>query len=572
MITRSVLGWRNTVWQSRWVGLLFALTLGTAGPALGQADTATAGPAVDTTQAVGAPVVIRGDTLFTLYGTLGPFTPIARAAALVDRIDSLAKTTAARSTAVDVVDSTFELRAGRVALLRILPEDTVGPARPRLEVAQVYAQRVQDAIQGRGRSVTIKSLLLGALWTLLATAALVFLFKLLNRFFPALYTKLESWRETKIPSIRIQRLELISAARLTDTIIAIAKVVRVVTVILLLYFFVPLVLGFFPWTRRLSSALINSVLDPLQRGWQAFVSYIPDLITVAVIVVITIYALKFIRLFFTGIERGSIRFRNFYSEWADPTYKILRFFVIVFAAIMIYPYMPGSDTAAFKGISVFLGVLISFGSSSAIANVVAGIVMTYMRPFQIGDRVKIADTMGDVVAKTLLVTRVRTIKNVDITVPNAMVLSSHIINFSSSAKRRGVILHTAITIGYDAPWKTVHELLLAAAKDTEKILDDPAPFVLQTSLNDFHVTYEINAYTDAPNQMAVIYSELHQRIQDSFNAAGVEIMSPSFAAVRDGNRMAIPDEYLPASYTPPAFGFRALGQAVRRGGEEPGGA
>ena len=572
MITRSVLGWRNTVWQSRWVGLLFALTLGTAGPALGQADTATAGPAVDTTQAVGAPVVIRGDTLFTLYGTLGPFTPIARAAALVDRIDSLAKTTAARSTAVDVVDSTFELRAGRVALLRILPEDTVGPARPRLEVAQVYAQRVQDAIQGRGRSVTIKSLLLGALWTLLATAALVFLFKLLNRFFPALYTKLESWRETKIPSIRIQRLELISAARLTDTIIAIAKVVRVVTVILLLYFFVPLVLGFFPWTRRLSSALINSVLDPLQRGWQAFVSYIPDLITVAVIVVITIYALKFIRLFFTGIERGSIRFRNFYSEWADPTYKILRFFVIVFAAIMIYPYMPGSDTAAFKGISVFLGVLISFGSSSAIANVVAGIVMTYMRPFQIGDRVKIADTMGDVVAKTLLVTRVRTIKNVDITVPNAMVLSSHIINFSSSAKRRGVILHTAITIGYDAPWKTVHELLLAAAKDTEKILDDPAPFVLQTSLNDFHVTYEINAYTDAPNQMAVIYSELHQRIQDSFNAAGVEIMSPSFAAVRDGNRMAIPDKYLPASYTPPAFGFRALGQAVRRGGEEPGGA
>jgi len=515
-------------------------------------------------------VVYRSDTLFTLYGTLGPFTPAARAAALVRRIDSLAKTPGAPSTAVDVVDSTFELQASGIALLRILPEDTLGPGRPRLEVAQVYAQRVQDAIQGRGRSVTIRSLVLGALWTLLATAALVALFKLLNRFFPALYTKLESWRETRIPSIRIQRLELVSASRLTDTILAVAKVLRVVTVVLLLYFFVPLVLGFFPWTRRWSTALINSVLNPLQQGWQAFVSYIPDLITVAVIVVITVYALKFIHLFFNGIERGSIRFRNFYREWADPTYKIVRFFVIVFAAIMIYPYMPGSDTAAFKGISVFLGVLISFGSSSAIANVVAGVVMTYMRPFQIGDRVKIADTIGDVVAKTLLVTRVRTIKNVDITVPNAMVLSSHIINFSSSAKRRGVILHSAVTIGYDVPWKQVHELLLAAAKDTAKILDEPAPFVLQTSLNDFNVTYEINAYTDTPNEMALIYSELHQRIQDSFNAAGVEIMSPSYAAVRDGNRMAIPDDYLPASYTPPAFGVRALSQVFRRAPEEAG--
>jgi small-conductance mechanosensitive channel len=217
-----------------------------------------------------------------------------------------------------------------------------------------------------------------------------------------------------------------------------------------------------------------------------------------VIVVVVFYLLKFIHLFFTGIERGAIRFRGFYREWADPTYKIVRFMVIIFAAIMIYPYMPGSDTAAFKGISIFLGVLISFGSSSAIANVVAGIVMTYMRPFHIGDRVKIADTMGDVIAKTLLVTRVRTIKNVDITVPNAMVLSSHIINFSSSANRRGVILHTAVTIGYDVPWKKVHELLIAAADGVERIQEEPKPFVLQTGLNDYHVTYELNAYTDKP--------------------------------------------------------------------------
>jgi small-conductance mechanosensitive channel len=541
-----------------------------ASPAVGQVDTT---PSPDTVLALpqGAAVVVQGDTLFRLYGSMGPFTPADRASALVDRIDSLARTPGARSMAVDVVDTTgaSELRAGSTLLLRILPEDTVGPARPRAEVAEVYAQRVETAIQGRGRNVTLQSLALGALWTVLATIALVLLFVGMNRFFPALYTRLESRRETRIPSIRIQRLEVISASRLTDTLIAIAKVLRVVAVILLIYFFLPIVLGFFPWTRRFSNALFNYVLDPLQNGWRAFIAYIPDLVTVAVIVVVVFYLLKFIHLFFTGIERGAIRFRGFYREWADPTYKIVRFMVIIFAAIMIYPYMPGSDTAAFKGISIFLGVRVAFGSSSAIATVVAGVVRTSMRPFQIGDRVKIADTMGDVIAKTLLVTRVRTIKNVDITVPNAMVLSSHIINFSSSAKRRGVILHTAVTIGYDVPWQQVHELLIAAADGVERIQEDPKPFVLQTGLNDYHVTYELNAYTDKPNAMAEIYSDLHQNIQSVFHEAGVEIMSPAYNAVRDGNRTAIPEEYLPASYTPPAFGFRALGQALRREPEAP---
>ena len=206
-------------------------------------------------------------------------------------------------------------------------------------------------------------------------------------------------------------------------------------------------------------------------------------------------------------------------------------------------------------------MLVSFGSSSAIANIVAGVVMTYMRPFQLGDRVKIADTVGDIVEKTLLVTRIRTIKNVDITVPNAMVLSSHIINYSSTAKEGGVVLHTSVTIGYDAPWRQVHELLLAAADSTRGLMKEPKPFVLQTSLDDFYVSYELNAYTDNPNVMARTYSDLHQNIQDKFNEAGVEIMSPHYRAARDGNQVAIPPENLPGDYVPPAF---RLEQVERR--------
>jgi small-conductance mechanosensitive channel len=234
--------------------------------------------------------------------------------------------------------------------------------------------------------------------------------------------------------------------------------------------------------------------------------------------------------------------------------------VIVFAAIACFPYIPGSQSEGFRGISVFLGLLISLGSAAAIGNIIAGVVLTYMRPFQVGDRVKIADTFGDVTEKTLLVTRVRTIKNVDITIPNSLVLSSHIINFSSSMmKPPPLILHTSVTIGYDAPWRKVHELLIAAAKRTTHILETPEPFVLQTSLNDFYVTYEINAYTTQPNKMATIYAELHQNIQDSFNEAGVEIMSPHYTQIRDGNKTAIPDQYLPKSYQAPGLRIWPLG-------------
>jgi small-conductance mechanosensitive channel len=176
-----------------------------------------------------------------------------------------------------------------------------------------------------------------------------------------------------------------------------------------------------------------------------------------------------------------------------------------------------------------------------------------MRAFRIGDRVRISDTVGDVIEKTLLVTRVRTIKNEDITIPNAMILNSHIVNYSAVIDQSGLILHTGVTIGYDAPWRKVHELLIRAALNTKHILKEPAPFVLQTSLNDFYVSYEINAYTDKPSEMAVIYSELHQNIQDSFNAEGVEIMSPHYSSLRDGNHTTIPAENLPVTYVQPPF-------------------
>jgi small-conductance mechanosensitive channel len=289
---------------------------------------------------------------------------------------------------------------------------------------------------------------------------------------------------------------------------------------------------------------------PLEKVWTATSSYLPNLVFIAIIIVITHFVNKFWRFFFAQIEKKTIVIPGFYPEWADATFKIVRFLTIAFAAVVAFPYLPGSDSPAFKGISVFLGVLLSLGSTSAVANIVAGTILTFMRAFKLGDRVKIADTIGDVVEKTLLVTRIRTIKNVDITIPNSMVLGSHIINYSSSAKDYGLILHTSVTIGYDVPWRTVHELLIGAAKATENILEIPEPFVFQKSLDDFYVSYELNAYTEKPSIMAKIYSDLHQNIQEQFNGAGVEIMSPHYAQLRDGNRTTIPEGYLPKDYEP----------------------
>ncbi len=184
---------------------------------------------------------------------------------------------------------------------------------------------------------------------------------------------------------------------------------------------------------------------------------------------------------------------------------------------------------------------------------VAGLVLTYMRAYKIGDRVKIGEATGDVVEKSLLVTRIKTIKNEVVSIPNSTVMNSHTTNFSAEAKEHGLIIHTTVTIGYENPWRQIHDLLIKAALATDLIEKDPAPFVFQTSLDDFYVSYQINAYTHVANKQHITYSILHQNIQDMFNEAGVEIMSAHYKYIRDGNQSTVPPDHLPDDYVAPAF-------------------
>lgn len=369
-----------------------------------------------------------------------------------------------------------------------------------------------------------------------------------------LAARITNWQQSKVRSFKIQNYELLDNNEVTQFVLLGWKSIGYLIYLLYAYLYLNSVFLFFPKTERLAQTLLGSLLDIFVEGGMAVISYLPSLLFLVVLFYISKGMLKICHHFFQGLKRDEIKIAGFYSEWAEPTYKLLRIVIILFMIIIAFPYLPGSGSPAFKGISIFLGVLVSLGGSSTVANVISGIMLTYMRAFQIGDRVKIAEAEGDIVERTLFVTRIRTIKNVEITIPNIMVLNNHIINYSTQAKNEGVTLHTTITIGYDVPWNTVHDLLLAAADVTDQVEKTPKPFILQTKLDDFYVHYELNGITHQPDKMGAIYSDLHQHILDQFNAAGVEIASPHFRQLRDGNSAILPDQYLPKNYT--AGGFK----------------
>ncbi len=505
-------------------------------------------------KAEAAPVVFNGAPLFIIRDRAFSLEPQKRAEMIVRRIGWLAMNPAFDPDSLTVAESEFtsDILAGDSLVMTITDQDAAAVGKRRLLLAQEYVATIRSAIVAQRDAYSPGKLFRSGLYALGATLLLVLLlwgFLRICRRLSVLADKLLSEGQ----GLRLFSYNIIRPEYLRGLIGGILRGGRLIIIGCLVIIYIQSVLTFFPWTHGFAMQFLDLVLGPLATMWQALVGYVPKLFFIVILVVVTSYILRFIRFLFREVEQGVIELPGFYRDWAEPTYKIIRFLIIAFTAVVAFPYIPGSDSPAFKGVSLFIGVLFSLGSTSAIGSMVAGVVLTYMRPFLLGDRVKIADTAGFVVEKNLLVTRIRTVKNVKITIPNALILGAHIINYSLLAREQGLILNTGVTIGYDTPWRTVHELLLAAARATRHILLEPPPFVLQTALNDFYVAYEINAYTDQPGIMERIYSELHQNIQEKFNEAGVEIMSPHYSQLRDGNTTTIPEGSRPEGYTPSSF-------------------
>jgi len=413
-------------------------------------------------------------------------------------------------------------------------------------------------------NIEANSLLFILISAVVATVLAFIVFVLIRVITRFIEKKIQSLHSQKIRSLRFQNQEILTGDQIAWGIEKLFKWIRYFSYLIIFYLYVNSIFSLFPKTRGISASLINHFVNAVGFVLGAVWGYLPNLLTLIVIFAFGFYLIKLTRLFFKGVEEKRITLSGFYPEWASPTYSIARFFIIAFLIIVAFPYLPGKDSPAFHAVSIFFAVLISLGSTGAVSNVVAGIVLTYMRAFTIGDTVQIADTTGDIVEKTMFVTRIRTVKNVEITVPNAMVLNDHIINYSALAENEGLILHSKVTIGYDISWKLVHELLKQAANSTEGLEKEPEPFVLQTALNDYYVEYEINAYTKKPKIMSITYNELHRNIQDKFHEAGVEIASPSLMAYRDGNKDNIPDDYLPKDYNPPKTGIWPFGSTSKK--------
>lgn len=522
----------------------------------------------------GVPVVLGSDTVLWVRAGVGSFSVSERVEVVERRLRDLAGDPYLRLDTVRVlVDADqISVQVGERTVIAVTDADAALAGVPRDSLAREYARSIRRVLREQGFVARTRMILVGVLFAALSALMTFLVFRLANQAFPRIVAAIERGRGTSIPAVRIQNLEILSADQLAGALLGLVKVFRVVVLAGVLYLAVPVILSFFPWTRRFSEDLFGYILTPFAVIWAGLLGYLPNLFVLGAIAITTHYLLRLIQAVFVGIARERVTFTGFHADWAIPTYKLVRTLVFIFAFIAAWPYLPGSGSSAFQGVGVFVGLLLSLGSATAIGNVVGGVVLTYMRPFRVGDRVRIADTEGDIVEKSLLITRIRTTKNVEITIPNSMVLGSHIINYSASAKSHGLILHTTVTIGYDVPWREVHDLLVAAALSVPEIVRDPAPFVLQTSLQDYYPAYELNAYTDQPNRQAAVYARLHEAIQDRFNEAGVEILSPAYTALRDGNAHTIAPPHGPSRPETPGFRIvNADGRGDEHAAERPPG-
>lgn len=503
----------------------------------------------------GVPVILYGDTIFYIYSKLGPFSPSDRASSIVQKLELLVDENIFKSDLLNVYEGeeSHDIMHEDIIVMSIVNRDAFWLDKTRKEVAQQYADSIKTSVAAYQEQTGLIHTLRRIGLLVLTLVVFGICIKYMDKGFTWLNKKIIIGGRKYITGVKFKNYEFLSVEREEQLITWLLNMAKWLAIIIVVYLILPVVFSIFPATKGIASTLIGYILNPLKIFGIGIVGYIPELFSIIVIMLVTHYFVQFLRFVSLEVATGKLQLPGFYPDWAMPTFNIVKIIVYAFSFIVIFPYLPGSDSDIFKGVSVFLGVLFSLGSTSAISNVIAGLVITYMRPFKIGDRVKIGDTVGDVLEKSMLVTRVRTTKNEDITIPNSAILNGSTINYSSSAKELGLILHATVTIGYDVPWRKVHEILIEAAKKTPLTKEEPKPFVLQTSLDDFYVSYQINLYTEEASKGSKIYSELYANIQDGFNEAGVEILSPHYRAARDGNIMTVPPEYLPPDYKVPSF-------------------
>jgi len=406
--------------------------------------------------------------------------------------------------------------------------------------------------------MSIAALLVSVGLTVVATVVLVAVVRVLSRLARRGARKLRSLATAAAPRLTIRGVVLLRPEQLLQAAGMVVAGLAWLVGLAAGYLYLTFVLSRFVWTSAWASALGNFLLSTLASLGLGIVRAIPELFVVGLIFLVARFANRVLRVLFEAAEQRRIVLPGVHPDTARPTRRIASVLVWIFAFAVAYPHLPGSQSSTFKGISALAGLLFAFGSAGLVGQAMSGLVLMYSRSFRVGDFVEIGRIQGTVLELGLLSTRLRTPKNEYVTVPNSVVVAAAVTDFSTGGEHgQGLLLHTAVTIGYDVPWRRVHELLLAAAAGMEGAVRDPAPFVLQRALDDSYVEYQVNVAIDAARaaELPGLYSALHAGIQDAFAAAGVEIMSPSYRALRDGNATTIPGSRPPAGRAPAAAGL-----------------
>ena len=495
------------------------------------------------------PVVFKTDTLFFLSNTISNYPADIRAITISEKLQKY------NENYNPLIDSLYsehkssyiEAKLNNEVLFITTQNDADTIEIPLKSLADYRLKLVLKSFN-KAPELSVKQNIINIGFFILTLIGLIILVKLINFLFKRITKKL-SKIEQKFLRKNGYILKYFIPRKTANIFVFIANIFRIVLLVFLFIVYSPFMFSFFPWAEHVVGLFYNYISKPVLYIFYGFVDFIPSLFFIIIIAFFARYIVRVGKEIALDIDNGKLVFNNFHKDWAMPTEKIFSVLIYAMALILIFPYIPGSGSSAFQGVSIFIGAIISFGSTSAISNIIAGIVITYMRPFQIGDRVKINDIIGDITDKTILVTHLRTTKNENVTIPNANILLGTITNYSNTEDKK-IILHTTVTLGYDLPWETAEKLLLAAASNTQLIDKEPAPFVLQKSLDDYYVSYELNAYTQHSKKMPFIYSEMHKNILNIFNDAGVEILSPAYMSARDGSLTTVPSKLKPEDKSP----------------------
>lgn len=493
----------------------------------------------------GMPLIIDKDTLLTLYAKRGGLPPRERVRRAQEVIEDLGRRLTMGVDSVYVLDSDYatDIMSGETVILTFTDQDGLWQNMTRQELAESYVSVIYSKICEMHSEYGLMVKIKGVLLSLLVIAIQIALIYLTNWLFRKLRRRIVMIMRTKLTPIKIKDYEFLDVHKQGRVLLFFSNVGRLLIILVQLLISIPILFSIFPETKDLAYTLFSYIFNPVKDIFIKFLKYLPNLFYIIIIFYCVRYVNKGLRYVANEIASGRLRISGFYDDWAFPTYYILRFLLYSFMVVLIWPLLPNSQSAVFQGVSVFVGLVFSLGSTTVIGNLMAGMVLTYMRSFKIGDQIKLGDVMGVVVEKTPFVTRIRTSMDELVTIPNSTVMSSQTVNYSMSIDRqRGVSIGVDVGVGYDVDKEKVKELLVEAANSAEGILAKPKPVVFVTKLEEFYCCYQICVYTRDVKTLGRVYSNLNEAILEKFNEAGVELLLPHFMAPRKGRSdAAMPD-------------------------------